>query len=203
MHELRGWVDAVAVGMGTVRADNPRLDARDVDAPKQPRRLAFGRGPCRMARRSSCGQGAIEDELRALAQEGVQTLLARRRPDARVVVPRSGSRRQAHGLRRAEARGRGRGSRRGAAGTGHAAAPPRASRSARTCCWRRSSTTRRRDFAAQSRDDAVPENRHTIGTDTYAFGGTIPIPQLAPLWEGGGWGWERDASSQSDSPAKD
>src|SRR5204863_6233844 len=46
VHELRAAVDAVAVGMGTVRADTPRLDARDVETPRgQPRRLAFGRGP--------------------------------------------------------------------------------------------------------------------------------------------------------------
>ena len=45
VHELRAQSDAVAVGMGTVRADEPRLDARDVDAAKQPRRLAFGNGP--------------------------------------------------------------------------------------------------------------------------------------------------------------
>jgi diaminohydroxyphosphoribosylaminopyrimidine deaminase / 5-amino-6-(5-phosphoribosylamino)uracil reductase len=43
VHELRGWVDAVGVGMGTVRADSPRLDARGVEASRQPRRLAFGR----------------------------------------------------------------------------------------------------------------------------------------------------------------
>ena len=72
VHELRAASDAVAVGMGTVRADNPRLDARDVDATKQPRRLAFGRGPCRSSRSSS---GPLEDELRALAAEGVQSLL--------------------------------------------------------------------------------------------------------------------------------
>ena len=75
VHELRGWVDAVAVGMGTVRADNPRLDARDVDAPKQPRRLAFGRGPLPDGSTLELRTGALEDELRALAREGVQTFL--------------------------------------------------------------------------------------------------------------------------------
>ena len=47
VHELRAQVDAVAVGMGTVRADDPQLTARDVDVGRQPRRLAFGRGRCR------------------------------------------------------------------------------------------------------------------------------------------------------------
>jgi diaminohydroxyphosphoribosylaminopyrimidine deaminase/5-amino-6-(5-phosphoribosylamino)uracil reductase len=75
VHELRGWVDAVAVGMGTVRADNPRLDARDVDAPKQPRRLAFGRGPLPEASTLELRSGGLEAELRALTEEGVQTLL--------------------------------------------------------------------------------------------------------------------------------
>jgi len=75
VHELRAWVDAVAVGMGTVRADAPRLDAREVDAPKQPRRLAFGRGPLPEGSELELRTGALEDELRALAQEGVQTLL--------------------------------------------------------------------------------------------------------------------------------
>ena len=71
VHELRASVDAVAVGMGTVRADNPRLDARDVGATKQPRRLAFGHGETELELRS----GPLEDELRALAAEGVQSLL--------------------------------------------------------------------------------------------------------------------------------
>jgi diaminohydroxyphosphoribosylaminopyrimidine deaminase/5-amino-6-(5-phosphoribosylamino)uracil reductase len=75
VHELRGWADAVAVGMGTVRADEPRLDARGVDAPKQPRRLAFGRGPLPEGSELELRTGAPADELRSLAQEGVQTLL--------------------------------------------------------------------------------------------------------------------------------
>jgi len=55
--------------------DDPRLDARDVDAPKQPRRLAFGRGPLPEGSELELRTGPPEDELRALAQEGVQTLL--------------------------------------------------------------------------------------------------------------------------------
>jgi diaminohydroxyphosphoribosylaminopyrimidine deaminase/5-amino-6-(5-phosphoribosylamino)uracil reductase len=75
VHELRAWVDAVAVGMGTVRADDPRLDARGVEAAKQPRRLAFGRGPLPDGSQLELRSGPLEDELPALADEGVQTLL--------------------------------------------------------------------------------------------------------------------------------
>jgi diaminohydroxyphosphoribosylaminopyrimidine deaminase/5-amino-6-(5-phosphoribosylamino)uracil reductase len=71
VHELRAAVDAVAVGMGTVRADDPRLDARDVGATRQPRQLAFGHGETMHELRS----GPLEDELQALASEGVQSLL--------------------------------------------------------------------------------------------------------------------------------
>jgi diaminohydroxyphosphoribosylaminopyrimidine deaminase/5-amino-6-(5-phosphoribosylamino)uracil reductase len=75
VHELRAASDAVAVGMGTVRADAPRLDARDVDAPKQPRRLAFGSGPLPEGSELELRSGPLEEELRALASEGVQSLL--------------------------------------------------------------------------------------------------------------------------------
>ena len=71
VHELRAQVDAVGVGMGTVRADAPQLSARDVGATRQPRRLAFGRGPTDLELRS----GPLAEELRALAAEGVQSLL--------------------------------------------------------------------------------------------------------------------------------
>lgn len=75
VHELRAASDAVAVGMGTVRADAPRLDARDVDAAKQPRRLAFGRGPLPEGSELELRTGPLEEELRALAADGVQSLL--------------------------------------------------------------------------------------------------------------------------------
>jgi diaminohydroxyphosphoribosylaminopyrimidine deaminase / 5-amino-6-(5-phosphoribosylamino)uracil reductase len=75
VHELRAAFDAVAVGMGTVRADAPRLDARGVGAARQPRRLAFGRGPLPAGSELELRSGPLEDELPALAAEGVQSLL--------------------------------------------------------------------------------------------------------------------------------
>jgi diaminohydroxyphosphoribosylaminopyrimidine deaminase/5-amino-6-(5-phosphoribosylamino)uracil reductase len=75
VHELRAESDAVAVGMGTVRADAPRLDARDVGAVRQPRRLAFGRGPLPADSELELLTGPLDEELRRLAADGVQTLL--------------------------------------------------------------------------------------------------------------------------------
>jgi diaminohydroxyphosphoribosylaminopyrimidine deaminase / 5-amino-6-(5-phosphoribosylamino)uracil reductase len=75
VHELRAASDAVAVGMGTVRADNPRLDARDVEATRQPRRLAFGRGPLPAGSELEPVSGRLGDELARLGRENVQSLL--------------------------------------------------------------------------------------------------------------------------------
>jgi diaminohydroxyphosphoribosylaminopyrimidine deaminase/5-amino-6-(5-phosphoribosylamino)uracil reductase len=75
VHELRAHVDAVAVGTGTVRADHPRLDARGVGAKRQPRRLAFGHGPLPAGSELELRSGPLEEELPALAAEGVQSLL--------------------------------------------------------------------------------------------------------------------------------
>ena len=75
VHELRAASDAIAVGMGTVRADAPSLTARDVGAARQPRRLAFGRGPLPEGSELELRSGAVVDELAALAEEGVQSLL--------------------------------------------------------------------------------------------------------------------------------
>jgi diaminohydroxyphosphoribosylaminopyrimidine deaminase/5-amino-6-(5-phosphoribosylamino)uracil reductase len=75
VHELRAASDAVVVGMGTLLADSPRLDARGVDAERQPRRLAFGKGPLPESSELELRSGPIAEELAALAQEGVQSLL--------------------------------------------------------------------------------------------------------------------------------
>jgi diaminohydroxyphosphoribosylaminopyrimidine deaminase / 5-amino-6-(5-phosphoribosylamino)uracil reductase len=75
VHKLRAASDAVAVGMGTVRADDPQLTARGVDAPRQPRRLVFGSGPLPDGSELELRSGDLEQELRALAGEGVQSLL--------------------------------------------------------------------------------------------------------------------------------
>ena len=75
VHELRAAVDAVAVGMGTVRADDPALTARGVGATTQPRRIAFGRGPLPAGSELELRTGPLVEELRALAAEGVRSLL--------------------------------------------------------------------------------------------------------------------------------
>jgi diaminohydroxyphosphoribosylaminopyrimidine deaminase / 5-amino-6-(5-phosphoribosylamino)uracil reductase len=90
VHELRAASDAVAVGMGAVRADNPRLDARDVDADRQPRRLAFGSGPLPDDSELELLSGPLEEELRRVAKEGVQSLLLEGGPTLATAFLRAG-----------------------------------------------------------------------------------------------------------------
>ncbi len=75
VHELRAASDAVAVGMGTARADEPRLDARGVDVIRQPRRLVFGQGPLPDGSDLELVSGPLDEELARLAGEEVQSLL--------------------------------------------------------------------------------------------------------------------------------
>ena len=75
VHELRAQVDAVGVGMGTVNADDPQLTARDVETARQPRRLAFGRGPLPEGSELELREGPFAEELLALGEDGIQSLL--------------------------------------------------------------------------------------------------------------------------------
>ena len=90
VHELRADADAVAVGMGTVRADDPRLDARGVEVDRQPRRLAFGRGPLPDGSELELLSGPLHDELERLASEGVQSLLLEGGPTLATAFLREG-----------------------------------------------------------------------------------------------------------------
>jgi diaminohydroxyphosphoribosylaminopyrimidine deaminase/5-amino-6-(5-phosphoribosylamino)uracil reductase len=90
VHELRAASDAVAVGMGTVRVDDPALDAREVDVIRQPRRLAFGKGPLPDGSELELVSGPLEEELQHLGGQEVQSLLLEGGPTLATAFARAG-----------------------------------------------------------------------------------------------------------------
>ena len=99
--------DAVAVGMGTVRADRPALTARDVGATRQPRRLAFGRGPLPEGSDLELVDEPLAEALQRLAAEDVQSLLLEGGPTLAASFLRERPRGQGAALRRADGGRRG------------------------------------------------------------------------------------------------
>ena len=75
VHQLRAESDAIVVGAGTVRADDPSLTVRDADGPS-PRRIVLGIIDV-SAKVHPCTQwtGTLPDLLDTLGKEGVVQLL--------------------------------------------------------------------------------------------------------------------------------
>jgi diaminohydroxyphosphoribosylaminopyrimidine deaminase/5-amino-6-(5-phosphoribosylamino)uracil reductase len=75
VHELRAASDAIVVGAGTVRADDPQLTVRDIAGPS-PRRIVLGRAP-KDARVHPCTEwnGPLTDLLDTLGREDTLQLM--------------------------------------------------------------------------------------------------------------------------------
>jgi diaminohydroxyphosphoribosylaminopyrimidine deaminase/5-amino-6-(5-phosphoribosylamino)uracil reductase len=74
-HRLRGENDAILVGAGTVRADNPRLTTRDAAGP-DPIRIVLGHAPSGAAIHPCVEkQGPLAEVLAELAADGITSLL--------------------------------------------------------------------------------------------------------------------------------
>lgn len=98
VHAWRAEVDAVAIGIGTALADDPRLTARAVEAHRQPRRVVFD-GSCRLPAGSRLveeagevpltvvvGRAADRAQVSALEANGVDVIVATGENDAARVV---------------------------------------------------------------------------------------------------------------------
>ena len=75
VHKLRAESDAICVGAGTVRSDDPRLTVRSVDGPS-PRRIVIGEIPeGSQVEPAESWKGSLEDLIQKLGNEGVLQLL--------------------------------------------------------------------------------------------------------------------------------
>ena len=80
MHRWRDQLDAILVGAGTVRADDPQLTVRGVRGGRNPVRVVLGKPPpnARLLREKGetiVAKGPIETILRDLAQRGLTSVL--------------------------------------------------------------------------------------------------------------------------------
>jgi len=75
VHQLRVESDAIVVGAGTVRADDPQLTVRFAQGPS-PRRIVLGRAPAD-ARIQPCTEwtGSLPELLDTLGRDGVLQLM--------------------------------------------------------------------------------------------------------------------------------
>tara|TARA_B100001123_G_scaffold105033_3_gene121943 strand:+ start:1482 stop:2531 length:1050 start_codon:yes stop_codon:yes gene_type:complete len=90
VHKLRAESDAICVGAGTIRSDNPRLTVRSVEG-KDPRRIVFGEIPeGSKVEPAESWQGPPEELIRRLGEEGVLQLLIEGGADLAGQVHRAG-----------------------------------------------------------------------------------------------------------------
>jgi diaminohydroxyphosphoribosylaminopyrimidine deaminase/5-amino-6-(5-phosphoribosylamino)uracil reductase len=80
VHRWRTELDAVLVGAGTVRADDPRLTVRGIRGGRNPLRVVLGRIPPRARLLREAGetvaeQGPLRAILRRLGERGITTVL--------------------------------------------------------------------------------------------------------------------------------
>jgi diaminohydroxyphosphoribosylaminopyrimidine deaminase/5-amino-6-(5-phosphoribosylamino)uracil reductase len=80
VHRWRDELDAVLVGAGTVRADDPRLTVRGIRGGRNPLRVVLGKVPprARLLREpgeTAAEQGPLRAVLRRLAQRGITSIL--------------------------------------------------------------------------------------------------------------------------------